>query len=320
MNLFQGGAPVFFQPFLPSIIFTRDRFFPKSWPCGRTGMKKSRTKMKIQTMHDWLMTPVGQYILNWEETLFQTLSADIFGFNALQIGFSEINALKENRMVNRWYTNPFMPESEVKQMIETGHTAETNGHSVPISLVHDIDELPFATESIDLIVLPHAFEFAQSPHQILREVNRVLIPEGQVIISGFNPTSLWGIRQRFSRFSGNHFLPEYAEFLSLSRLKDWLKLLNFEISRGYFGCYRPPCLTRRWLRRFAFMEKTGNRWWPYLGAVYLIGAIKRVQGMHLIGPAFRKNPGRLFQTVTANQKTGEKQPTASTCGIANETP
>ena len=68
------------------------------------------------------------------------------------------------------------------------------------------------------------------------------------------------------------------------------------------------------------MEKTGNRWWPYLGAVYLIGAIKRVQGMHLIGPAFRKNPGRLFQTVTANQKTGEKQPTASTCGIANETP
>ena len=66
--------------------------------------------MKIQTMHDWLMTPVGQYILNWEETLFQTLSADIFGFNALQIGFSEINALKENRMVNRWYTNPFMPE------------------------------------------------------------------------------------------------------------------------------------------------------------------------------------------------------------------
>ena len=307
MILLQGNRPGLFPSLLPSIIFTGDRFFLKSGPYGRTVMKKSRTKTKIQTMHDWLMTPVGQYILKWEESLFQTLSADIFGFNALQIGFSEINALKENRMVNRWYTNPFMPASEVKQMIETGQT-ETNGHSVPISLVHDIDELPFATESIDLIVLPHAFEFAQSPHQILREVNRVLIPEGQVIISGFNPASLWGIRLRFSRFSGNHFLPEYAEFLSLSRLKDWLKLLNFEISRGYFGCYRPPCLTRRWLRRFAFMEKTGNRWWPYLGAVYLIGAIKRVKGMRLIGPAFRKNPGRLFQTVTVNQTTAGKQP------------
>ena len=253
-------------------------------------------------MHDWLMTPVGQYILGWEENHFQTLSADIFGFNAVQIGFPEINTLQENRMTNRWYTHPFMPESEIRRMQETGHFSDPDSDSVRISLVHDIDELPFASESIDLIVLPHAFEFARSPHQILREVNRVLIPEGQVIISGFNPASLWGIRQHFSRLSGNRFLPEYAEFLSLSRLKDWLKLLNFEISRGYFGCYRPPCRTRRWLRRFAFMEKTGNRWWPYLGAVYLICAIKRVHGVHLINPAFSKAPGRLFQTVSVNRK------------------
>ena len=271
-------------------------------PPERTDMKKSRTRKKIQTMHDWLMTPVGQYILGWEENHFQTLSADIFGFNAVQIGFPEINTLQENRMTNRWYTHPFMPESEIRQMQETGHFSDPDSDSVRISLVHDIDELPFASESIDLIVLPHAFEFARSPHQILREVNRVLIPEGQVIISGFNPASLWGIRQHFSRLSGNRFLPEYAEFLSLSRLKDWLKLLNFEISRGYFGCYRPPCRTRRWLRRFAFMEKTGNRWWPYLGAVYLICAIKRVHGVHLINPAFSKAPGRLFQTVSVNRK------------------
>lgn len=269
-------------------------------------------------MHDWLMTPVGQYILGWEESHFQTLSADIFGFNAVQIGFPEINALKENRMTNRWYTNPFMPESEIREMLETGHISEPDSHSVKISLVHDIDELPFASESIDLIVLPHAFEFAQSPHQILREVNRVLIPEGQVIISGFNPASLWGIRQQFSRLSGNRFLPEYAEFLSLSRLKDWLKLLNFEISRGYFGCYRPPCRTRLWLRRFMFMEKAGNRWWPYLGAIYLICAIKRVHGVHLINPAFRKNPGRLFQTVSVNQKSRENHSAGTGGNMAGE--
>lgn len=268
-------------------------------------MKKSHTKMKVQTMHDWLMTPVGQYILEWEANHFQALSADIFGYNALQIGFCEINALKENRMTNRWYTNPFMPESEIRQMIENGHPEKTEDSPVRISLVHDIDELPFASESIDLIILPHAFEFAHSPHQILREVERVLIPEGQVIISGFNPASLWGIRQHFGRLSGNRFLPEHAEFLSLPRLKDWLKLLNFEISRGYFGCYRPPCRTRRWLRRFAFMEKAGNRWWPYLGAVYLIGAIKRVHGVHLIDPAFRKSPRRFFRTVSVNQKMRE---------------
>ena len=166
-------------------------------PPERTDMKKSRTRKKIQTMHDWLMTPVGQYILGWEENHFQTLSADIFGFNAVQIGFPEINTLQENRMTNRWYTHPFMPESEIRRMQETGHFSEPDSDSVRISLVHDIDELPFASESVDLIVLPHAFEFARSPHQILREVDRVLIPEGQVIISGFNPASLWGIRQHF---------------------------------------------------------------------------------------------------------------------------
>jgi SAM-dependent methyltransferase len=287
-------------------------------PPERTDMKKSRTRKKIQTMHDWLMTPVGQYILGWEESHFQTLSADIFGFNAVQIGFPEINTLQENRMTNRWYTHPFMPESEIRRMQETGHFSEPDSDSVRISLVHNIDELPFASESVDLIVLPHAFEFARSPHQILREVNRVLIPEGQVIISGFNPASLWGIRQHFSHLSGNRFLPEYAEFLSLSRLKDWLKLLNFEISRGYFGCYRPPCRTRRWLRRFAFMEKTGNRWWPYLGAVYLICAIKRVHGVHLINPAFRKTPGRLFQTVSVNRKSKDSTSSTSTDEMAGE--
>lgn len=271
-------------------------------------MKKSRTKLKIKTMHDWLMTPVGHYLVDWEENYFQTLSADVFGFNALQIGFAEINALKENRIKNRWYTNPFMPDpTAASAPADKAGTGATTDLPVTISIVHDIDELPFASESIDLIVLPHAFEFAQSPHQILREVERVLIPEGQVIISGFNPASLWGLRQHIGKLSGAHFLPEHAEFLSLPRLKDWLKLLNFDISRGYFGCYRPPCRTRRWLKRFAFMEKAGNRWWPYLGAVYLICAVKRVHGVHLINPEFRQNPRRLFQTVAANHKANKSR-------------
>jgi hypothetical protein len=71
-------------------------------------------------------------------------------------------------------------------------------------------------------------------------------------------------------------------------LKDWLKLLNMEINRGHFGCYAPPCATDKWLRRFSFLEKAGNRWWPYLGALYIVQAIKRVQGMRLIGPAWDK--------------------------------
>jgi SAM-dependent methyltransferase len=155
-------------------------------------------------------------------------------------------------------------------------------------VVHDFAELPFDTHSIDLIVLPHVLEFASEPHQILREVERVLIPEGRVIISGFNRASLWGARQAMGRLSKNYFLPKNGEFIGHPRLKDWLKLLDMEVGSSDFGCYAPPFKTEKWLQRYGFMEKAGQRWWPYLGAVYMLQAVKRVKGMHLIGPAWKQ--------------------------------
>lgn len=130
-------------------------------------------------------------------------------------------------------------------------------------------------------------------------MERVLIPEGQVIVCGFNPASLWGARQVLGRMSGAHFLPQNGEFISMPRLKDWLKLLNMEVSRGHFGCYSPPCSTEQWLNRFAFMEKAGDRWWPYLGAVYMVQAIKRVKGMRLIGPVWSRQKAKVPKGVPA---------------------
>ena len=144
-------------------------------------------------------------------------------------------------------------------------------------------EMPFANESIDLIVLPHVLEFASDPHQILREVDRVLRPEGRLIISGFNPASLWGARQYLSRLIGNPYLPRDGQFISLIRVKDWLQLLNFSLDRGHFGCYKFPLQGHAAMARMDFLESMGNRWWPIFGAVFLVSAIKRQQGMRLVG-------------------------------------
>jgi SAM-dependent methyltransferase len=144
-------------------------------------------------------------------------------------------------------------------------------------------ELPFANESLDLVVLPHVLEFAADPHQILREIDRVLRPEGRLIISGFNPASLWGARQYLSRLIGNPYLPRDGQFISLIRIKDWLKLLNFSLDRGHFGCYKLPLQGQSSMGRMAFLESMGNRWWPIFGAVFLVSAIKRQQGIRLIG-------------------------------------
>ena len=71
------------------------------------------------------------------------------------------------------------------------------------------DELPFASQSIDLVALPHVLEFTDDPHEVLREVARVLMPEGRLIITGFNPLSLWGMRQGMRRLGTESFLPAH---------------------------------------------------------------------------------------------------------------
>ena len=79
------------------------------------------------------------------------------------------------------------------------------------------------------------------------------------------------------------FLPRAGEFIGYRRLRDWLRLLSFEVEAGRFGCYIPPVTSARWLARFAWMERAGEHWWPVFGALYYIVAVKRVRGMRLVG-------------------------------------
>ncbi|MFZ6693260.1 class I SAM-dependent methyltransferase [Undibacterium sp. SXout20W] len=233
----------------------------------------------IIDLTEWLELPAGRYVLEWEQALLAKLTVDIFGYNAVQIGMPQIDGLAASRMPNRWLTDSVLPVSPI-------FPATTAPR--PIVVVHDFSELPFDTQSIDLIILPHVLEFTNEPHQLLREVERVLIPEGRVIISGFNQASLWGARQFAGRLNKRYFLPQEGEFISFARMKDWLKLLNMEIGGHEFGCYVPPCYSEKWLQRFQFMENSGKKWWPYLGAVYMVQAVKRVRGMHLVGPAWKQ--------------------------------
>ncbi len=251
-------------------------------------MAHPSSEKSIIALGPWLASPAGSYVRAWQQTCLDGLTADIFGFNALQIGLPQINALQANRMPNKWLSD-VQPSTE-------------SGDALPISVVHDFTELPFASQSLDLVILPHVLQFAAEPHQVLREVERVLIPEGQLIVIGFNPASLWGARQAAGRLGGAPYLPLGGEFISVPRLRDWLKLLNMEVNRGFFGCYAPPCKTEKWLNRFSFMEKAGERWWPYFGAVYIVQAIKRVKGMRLIGPAWSKQKANAPQGVPATNR------------------
>jgi SAM-dependent methyltransferase len=224
----------------------------------------------------WLATPPGRYLLAWEQAQLDRVVADLFGFHALQLGLPELDALRANRMPHRW--------------VALDRVA-ADGAPPPraIALLAQGDALPFDERSLDLVVLPHTLELARDAHQTLAEVERVLMPEGRVVILGFNAASLWGLRQRGGRLrralggKAPLFLPRPGDFIGYWRLRDWLRLLSFEVEGGRFGAYRPALRSERWLERFAWMDRVGDRWWPVFGAVYMVQAVKRVRGMRLVG-------------------------------------
>lgn len=231
-----------------------------------------------QAMQQWFETSLGQYLLAEEQGYFDQAVINIFGYNALQIGFPQFNFLRTNRI-------PFQFSVGVSQ---------------GASLYAFPDFLPIDSGSMDLVLLPHILEFNSNPHQILREVHRVLMPEGHVVISGFNPLSLWGL-YRFWKSAINEF-PWCGQFIALPRLKDWLKLLNFEIVGGRFGCYVPPFSKEIWIKRFHFMEAAGDRWWPISGGVYFLQAIKQVHGMRIIKPCWENSLSTKRKIAAATQK------------------
>ncbi|MEN9894050.1 MAG: hypothetical protein RLY78_4345 [Pseudomonadota bacterium] len=233
---------------------------------------------------------------------------DLFGFHALQIGLPELQALRANRMPHRWLAldgvAPVPPEPTMSApALAAPREAVLRAH---------FDALPFASGTLDLVVLPHTLELAPDPHDTLREVERVLRPEGRVLLAGFNPLSLWGLRHGLGRqagrigLGGTPLLPGAGEFIGYGRARDWLRLLGLEIERSQFGLWSPPWHSERWLQRCAWMERAGALTCPRLGGVYLLQAVKRVRGMRLVGLARRQRAASARAVLTQRAAPAEE--------------
>lgn len=167
-------------------------------------------------------------------------------------------------------------------------------------------QLPFAANSLDGVVLHHSLETHADPRACIREVERVLKPGGRLLICSFNPYSFTGLRAWLARKTEN---PLYGRrLISPIRLLDWLALLNLKVDE--IPCY--SSLSAPLLRDFCYRRvgslstKQGKRlaqplnvlslgWrriapavMPLfrrlpLGAVVVLSAIKEGQGGTLIG-------------------------------------
>lgn len=249
--------------------------------------------MPSPSLESWLDTPQGRYVLSWVKAHCAQEVADVFGFHALQVGLPEHNLLAANR---------------IPLQIHLGEAKHPN-----TQLRANPAELPIDSQSLDLLILPFVLDFHEDPHLMLREVERVLRPEGQLLLIGFNPWSAWGLwrgiqRMLFRLFQHPLDFPWQGHFLSIPRIRDWLKLLAFEVDRGAFGAYIPPCHSEKAFRRLRWVDLAGNRWWGFSGGVYLLRAVKRVNGIRLITPWARKTSrSALLSTTPARNALPKEQ-------------
>jgi len=187
---------------------------------------------------------------------------DTFGFYAIQMGNFDIDFLDQSRIQNKFSLN--------------------SNHA---DLMTSNDALPFDEASVDLLIAPHILEQMVEPYELLKEIHRVLMPEGRLIITGFNPASLGGLKRLLS-FDIDY--PWNTKFISLSKIKEWLPIVGLEMAEGKMGCYVPPIQQVSWLKKIHAIEKLGDRWWPMLGGFYFLVIQKRVHGMTTIKPSWKK--------------------------------
>lgn len=215
----------------------------------------------------WFNSTAGQYLQAKEQALYDRAVVDLFGFNALQMGCVQMDLLSNSRIPNRI------------------RSAECYVPAMRSHMCCSDDFLPFAEQSLDLLLLPHRLEFSTRPHQTLREAERVLMHEGHLIISGFSPMSTWGARASLNKvFSCNKTYPWNGKFIGLTRIKDWLALLGFEVISVETTCFIPPFEQVTWHNYCSFLDKFHSK---LLGGVYFIVAKKRVTGVTPIKPIWK---------------------------------
>ena len=228
-----------------------------------------------QLSSDWKNSTAGQYLQAKEQILYDQAVFDLFGFNAVQMGYLQMDLLSNSRIPNRYKLTENIVDSASNITFE-------------YDLACSDDFLPFAEMSVDLLLLPHRLEFSERPHQTLREAARVIMPEGHLLISGFNPHSTWGVSAVLKKIFFKHATyPWYGKFIGLARLKDWLALLGFEVVSVDMCCHVPPFEKSTWHKHFSFMDKISERCCKRLGGVYFIVAKKRVPGMMPIKPNWK---------------------------------
>ncbi len=232
----------------------------------------------------WLKGDTGAVLAAYEREKFDRVLPDLFGYHIVQVGAYDGAALASAGHIRN------------KIMLRLDHDDFRNNRC---ALAASAAFLPFAEHSIDVVVIPHVLEYAPDPGAVLKEIERILVEDGRLIVTGFSPWSLWGLGRLNPAWRNRP--PWDGRFHSTTRLRHWLSMCHFEVLELDRFLFRPPCRHSKLLRRLLFLEKLGATCWPFLGAAYLVVAQKRRAPVSPIRLNWRKKgllPGASAGTAT----------------------
>lgn len=217
-----------------------------------------KTHRAIQQWDHWLLQPLGNKLLEAEKKLMPKLTKHFYGKNVLLIGVPHQKKL--------------LHVDSIPYHILLSPLFNKN-HPIPY-IESEFIELPIASGSVDLVIVPHTLEYLDNPRKLLMEACRIVKPEGHIIIFGFNPYSLWGLRRKFTT---ERAMPWINNFIAPQTVKKWLRLADFELRKQEYLLFRPPLQNLENLyKSLKLIEWIGNKFWAPLGGVYMIIAKAKV--------------------------------------------
>ena len=214
---------------------------------------------KGTALRPWYEFGAGRHLIALEQARVGRVLPNLFGYHIVQVGSAGLSGFLDSSRISH------------KMVLQI---PEGPGPGSVGSLICSSESLPIASDSVDVAVLPHVLEFAPSPHRVLREVERVLIGEGHLVLLGFNPWSLWGLWRLALAWREDP--PWCGKYYALARLRDWLSLLDFDLVSIDRFSFQPPLQSPAIMQRLQVLEKLGRYLWPLFAGVYLVVAKKRV--------------------------------------------
>jgi SAM-dependent methyltransferase len=223
----------------------------------------------IPQLQQWQRGQLGRALIQAEAQLLATTFDDVFGLELLQLGTWGVG-------------RELLAPARIRRQSVLADSAETGERG---DIVARLAHLPINNASVDAVLLPHTLELAADPYAVLREADRVLVAEGQLIVLGFRPASLWGLRAAASRAG---FPPGLRRILPASRVRDWLALLSYEIVSARPYLYRLPRALHGSIESAVPSILFRGWFYPWPAAAYVIKARKRVYTLTPIRPRLRE--------------------------------